>query len=126
MLYTNLTNLISFRSNLVEIPRGSAEYNRLSSEMKRECEGKQIFRSEITVSEEDNGFQENGFFIPVPDNRTEAEAEASFAVQQRRIVPVTTARPVTPGPCPNEQVLVGFKHVRSGLIDVRHSLFNCT
>ena len=106
MLYFKLTAVsISFRSNLVEIPRGSAEYNRLSSEMKRECEGKQIFRSEITVSEEDNGFQENGFFIPVPDNRTEAE-EASFAVQQRRILPVTTARPVTPGPCPNEQVLV--------------------
>ena len=108
MLYTNLTNLISFRSNLVEIPRGSAEYNRLSSEMKRECEGKQIFRSDITVSEEDNGFQENGFFIPVPNNRTEAE-EAPFAVQQRRILPVATARPVTPGPCPNEQVLVN-KH----------------
>ena len=75
--------------------------------MKRECEGKQIFRSDISVSEEDNGFQENGFFIPVPENRN--EVEASFDVQQRRILPVTTtAIPVTPGPCQNEHVLVGI------------------
>jgi len=95
------------RSNLVEIRRGSEEYEGLTSDMKRECKGKPIYKADITVRDVRSSFQENGFFRPRSRNSTGSGRSNFDQVPQELSQASRRAlRSTTRGACPNENVLV--------------------
>jgi len=94
------------RSNLVEIRRGSEEYEGLTSDMKRECKGKPIYKADITVRDVRSSFQENGFFRPRSRNSTGSGSSNFDQVPQELSQASRRAiRSTTSGACPNENVL---------------------
>jgi len=79
----------------------------LTSDMKSECEGKPIYKADITVRDVRSSFQENGFFRPRSRNSI-GSGSSSFDQVPQELSPASrrAIRSTTGGACPNENVLV--------------------